>query len=290
MQDKQVEKEKKSWDRRNQKIRSLRSFRSNMRDVQKRKQRETLKRASMPRTKQSRQKKKKRNAEKTVSAIPVNDTHESRLLEISGDEELLKIYTQNYNNWQCSFSAKMKQAEEIDLERDSELKKKQETENRDREFSGHRENFTPCLEELASVLPHHRKTGFTWGTNRTFRASGSIMDYLIPERNSTTKFVKRFYHKLYYDSIHMRTSVIAYLPELDVVTRKVLNKEYQGAKTRNKINRCSDCNTNMFTDHVQGCMVCPVCGATRQGGEGVGVKASYSHMQSTVRPPAPYER
>ncbi len=286
-----VKKELKAWERRTTKSKNLRNFRDNQRSLQKMKQRDTLKRAAMPRTKDSRKKKKKNGllGRAQTSLKPVNETHREMILKYEKDPKSLAVYEGNYSLWEMQMISKVAEAVEIDKKREEKYRRDQELKKNTENFQAHRKNFALTLKRIGRVEGHGLQTR-EWGENKfQEKKKATMLDYFSLSSNSTCDFTTRYYHQLYYREIKDSTKNIEKLPEFDPVTRKEIQRKIR-KKSPGQEGKCFVCRVNMFADMKSGCMVCPQCGLVSNGGEGVSLKPSFAHMQSTVRPPAPYER
>ena len=264
--------------RRTEQERSMRKTQNMVRD---RKRQEAIAKASTPQPKK--RKTTKRN-NVVDSVVPVEVEHENMVKTLNGKD--LDVYTKNYHEFILNQARALGEASEADktedMEREKEKVERKEAEARKK----HTSLFTPSLFLLGSTVPH---TTYGLRTKTSSSSPGrSINSYFRGRSGRNVKRVEYEWRKIYHERVKNSVYIVTNWPNTQKDNRSDL-KEASRAKGAKDM-KCVGCNTYFFVDMKHGHLSCPECGATTQGGEGVGYQVTFSHQQATQKGAAPYDR
>lgn len=258
-----------------------RSMRKTQNMVRNRKRQEAIAKASTPQPKK--RKTSKRN-NMVDSVVPVEVEHQKVVKKLEGNA--LDIYMKNYHEFILNQARALGEASEADKAEDEEREKEQK-ERKDAEIrKKHVSLFTPSLFLLGSAVPHTTR-GLPKRSSSSM-SGRSISSYFRGRSGRNVKRVEYEWRKIYHERVKNSAYIVTNWPNTNKENSIDL-KEASKAKGAKDM-KCVECNTYFFVDMKHGHLSCPKCGATTQGGEGVGYQVTFSHQQATQKGAAPYDR
>lgn len=266
---------------------------------------QTLKRASLPRNKHTRLQKSDGKNFVRFKYPSVEETHQTHLAELQAKvqagkepERTLRIYEQNYNEWLIKQGEAVEAAKRLDEETmHLEEMRKQRLEKK-RIMDEHKRMFTPCLEAIATAVPH--ASGTKMGSSTSAGVCMDIRTFFSSSVDENERFCKKEFKRIYHEKVKVASNIICEWPDTlqQKLEKRVESIEATGSSSSSSSSSaldhqrftCDDCKTDLFVDSVTGTLVCKSCGVSVSGGEGIGYKQSFSESQSKNRGAAPYER
>lgn len=228
----------------------------------------------------------KKNSDIICSLASVDVTHEALVSSGELSESAMDVYTQNYHEFLMRQANSMVEAEKLDEEDKQRREREMERKEMSRFEKAHRTAFKPTLELIGFEVPH--------GTTSTVRGvvgqpKSNITSYFGLRQGSYTSATERKWRRFYHERVKTADTRINVWPECSPVTNITVGSSSSGQGGPMKM-FCNECNVGLEVDMKHGNVLCPVCGITKSGGEGVGVQVSFAQQQSTQKGAAPYER
>tara|TARA_R110002153_G_scaffold76275_1_gene196651 strand:+ start:121 stop:1530 length:1410 start_codon:yes stop_codon:yes gene_type:complete len=249
------------------------------------KKKETLIRASVPRSKISKIQKRKKN--QNQHNFKLKSSHEEHLknLKILKGEKL-ENYKKNYFQWEIRRNLAKMKAIEIDKEKYSNFILKEKRKIKTKEKKNHFQKFKKSL-----ILISYNQVFFRNNIKR--KQNPKINFFFKDNKKKHEDFAKSIFEEIYHEFVVVNLDVvISDFPKIDLENCKIIESaksELIEKKKQNKSRKIC-CDEQMFSDKTNGTLVCKKCGNSKVGGEGVGFNPSYAEMQSVSRVTSPYER
>ncbi len=264
--------------------RNMRSTHKMMRDI---KRKNTLIRASKPRTKQSRhQQQPKRKPKHLRLKLPdVECEHEKVVQQLAEeDAELLRAYTDNYHQFIMLRARAVAEANAKDEEEERERKDYMERKRLCKDKNDHKKSFIHTLRDL--VQDH--EMAISEDSPPAPPVSGhSLKVYFGNKNGKHLSRVNREWKELYHDKVKVARQPIREWPH--TIEEKKRDLEAKEKKKAVEL-RCGDCHINLVINHKEANLICPGCGLISPGGDGIQFQVTFAQQQSSSRGPAPYDR
>lgn len=187
----------------------------------------------------------------------------------------IDVYNLNYMNWMHARDIALAQANEKDNQSRDRLEQEKEARRERLDRAKHVKLFTVCLQQIDPEHGHRSKM------RHEMVAYADIKQYFATSDTNESLKTRQYYKTLYYELVADNTTPVNFnahaLGNLEVADRES--------------GKCTFCNGTLVVDHVHGSLSCIDCGASLNGGEGVGFKETYAErQQSSVRIGMPYAR
>lgn len=268
---------------RNRRAQNERKMRETQKMIRKKRKEKAADRAAEPKARGV-QKTRRSVGTIVVNLASVDTTHEELCKTLKGDR--LDTYMHNYHEFTMKQAQAMVEAEKLDkedMERKAREKERKIMSDLKKE---HVAKFTPTLKMIAFEVPH----GTTLGVRGVVgQPKSNITSYFGLRTGSYVSSTERKWRKFYHETVKVAESGVYMWPDVSPSANISVTQSSSSKSTSTRM-FCKDCNVGLEVDMKHGDVLCPKCGVTKAGGEGVGVQVSFSQQQATQKGAAPYER
>ncbi len=199
----------------------------------------------------------------------------SRHDRTSYPQSAVDAYTLNFMNWMHARDIALAHANEKDNQSRERLEQEKEAKRVRQDRAKHVRLFSECLQKID---PEH---GQRSKMRHEMVAYADIKQYFASSDTNETLKTRQTYKNLYYEL------VVDNITPVNFNAQTPENQEVADKET----GKCGFCNGTLVVDHVHGSLSCIDCGASLNGGEGVGFKETYAErQQSSARIGMPYAR
>jgi ribosomal protein L37AE/L43A len=259
---------------------------SNM--VREKKRRNTLRRASQPRTKHIRLETKKVTDPNTLSLQrpSVEATHASHIKTLNKEQR--QVYTNNYDHFT------MLRGDALFVAREKDKKVDQEEKAIDEKFEqlalaeSHKKRMTASLVLIASSVPHASGAKLSPAPKRRRNGDNSLTAFFPRKKDFNVARCLREWKQVYYETVLPATGIIIEWPMNEDETSASNARDVKEVNRKNM--QCNDCHVQYVINNKEALLVCPQCGITTNGGEGITYRQTFAEQQASSRGPAPYDR
>lgn len=272
-----------------------RDMRNTKRAMNAKKRQDTLYRASQPRIKQNKPRKRHKGNSFTFVKPPPESQWEEDLRairtpqegetekEVAKRKELAQIFKDNYDAWISNKLVNLGTAKEADDELVRENERKKRRDDTKKIKNKHRSEFAPSLK---LIDPDHGKGEKIRSSNSSSKTAKKISSFFGVKAGNYQKQVEREYSNFYYEHV---TESLVNITAWPVFKEEQEEEEPEQSKIKSEMT-CPGCSNPLYVDGKTASMSCLKCGQTVAGGEGVGMQQTFAEQQSSVRSAAPYER
>jgi len=177
--------------------RDMRSTQRMMRDI---KRKNTLKRASKPRTKQTRQSGPKKvpsngYADAKLKLPPIETEHERLMKEFQGTAQQM-VYQKNYHDFLLRRGVATNDAKAADEKEEADRQAQEQAHKRYTNYQKHKNKLTPALVAIATQVPHASGTKIDQEPPRP-RGSNDLFQFFQSKVGHHTSVAEREWRKCY---------------------------------------------------------------------------------------------
>ena len=269
-------------------VRHERDMRKTQRMMRDKKRKDTIKRASQPRTKQTRRSVPNRLQAVKPKLPEVHVENERIMAERKDDMEFIQVYTENYHNYLINREQAITDARARDSEEEAERERFRVARAEFDAFEDHQATLAKSLVQLCpthgSLLPGMIRTPPVPPES----AEATLLTFFKSVTGKHVFRVSREWKEFYHDKVKIATQTITLWP--DTMTQAAQKQAVTDGLKRKRGMKCGDCQVPMVINPKDGFLVCTQCGVTVDGGMDVRLVPSFAEKQASSRGPAPYDR